>query len=752
MRIFTLIILLTAFRVQSQDIKEYYLTINDTIVTISGKSTPAIAVNGQIPAPTLYFTEGDSAVIHVKNLMEEETSVHWHGLLLPNFMDGVPYLTTPPIRTGETFTYRFKIRQTGTYWYHSHTMLQEQKGQYGAIVIHPINRDEAVRDLVLVLSDWTDRNPMGILRSLKRGTEWYIIQKGNAQSLNRILSNDNLGAKLKLSAQRMPGMDISDVYYEAFLSNGEKQITFSDIAPGTTVRLRVINAAASTYFHLHYAGGKMMLAAADGIEVMPIMVDRVLIGVAETYDFLFTVPEGHSYEFRASAQDGSGYTSAFIGAGHQMMAADIPPPDIFAMNETMAMMDHRMGEMGNMEEMPPGHMQGHDHEMGTPEEEMHHQGHEMPMPDTTKNMDHQHHEMDMDMPMEDEAPGMDMTQPGDQQLVILDYDMLRSTEPTVFSEEKNIKHLQFNLTGNMWRYVWSINGKVLSKADKIKVDSGEVLRITMTNNTMMHHPMHLHGHFFRVINQQGNYSPLKHTVDVPPMQTVTIEFLADEVGDWFFHCHVLYHMMSGMARVFSYNIYERPAALDDYPLKFLLVETNPFWFLGEATIASHRQEVELSYFNTHNQLMLEGEIGGWYAQKGYEAELTYARWFGDYFRIYAGGRFEAAMEGKVTSETQFTEFGAGENSAVIGMRYLLPFFINADLSINHKLEPRLGISGTLWLFPKTEFFYAVESAFADELFSWEYNLGLEQMISRDFSIVADYHNHYGVGAGVEVRF
>ena len=725
-------------------VREYHLSIGDTTVRFGDKDRRAIAVNGQIPAPSLFFEEGDSAVIHVTNRMEEETSVHWHGLLLPNLMDGVPYLTTPPIHTGETFVYRFPIRQTGTYWYHSHTMLQEQLGLYGSIVIHPKEKKEiSPKEQVLVLADWTNEDPMDVLRNLKRGSEWYTIKKGNAQSFNRIVANNNLKAKLKLSWQRMPGMDISDVYYDAFLVNGQpvQEYPFS---AGEQVRLRVINGAASTYFHLQFAGGMMQLVAADGLEVEPVLVDRLLVGVAETYDFIVTVPADGSYEFRATAQDGTGFSSTFLGTGPRVMAPDVPKPDIFMMNEMMA--DMSMGGMDDMEGMD---MQEHD--MDGMQQMDHSQHQNMPQnkkvqqQDTVRQeMEHKGHQME-DMKVKDAAPRMVMEKPDEDSLIVFDYDMLRAPVNTAFNQPEKVRELQFDLTGNMWRYVWSINGKVLSEADKIKVDSGEVLRIKMVNQTMMRHPMHLHGHFFRVLNAQGEYSPLKHTVDVPPMQAITIEFLANESGEWFFHCHILYHMMAGMARVFSYNNFQRNELLSDYPLKFLLNETNPIFILGEATLASHRQELNLRLFNNRNSLNINGEVGGWYNKKGYEVNVDYARWLTDFFRVYAGARFEASMGREATKDSDLQEFGSSENVGVVGVRYLLPLFVNADLSLDHTLRPRLSLDGTWWLLPRTELFYYGDT-------EKEFMVGLEQILSRDFSLTGSFHSDYGVGAGLSIRF
>ena len=295
---------------------EYDLTIDEQMVNFTGKSRPAITINGGIPGPTMRFTEGDVAVIHLHNKLKTEASLHWHGLLVPNIEDGVPYVTTPPIMPGTTRTFEYPLVQSGTYWFHAHTGFLEQLGVYGSIVIQPQELSQKVdHDLVILMSDWTDEKPEYILKNLKRRTEWYSIRKGNSQSLNRIIQRKAVGAYLRQSMMKMAPMDISDVYYDRFLINGKDTIRYPDIKPGQTVRLRVINGGGSTYFHVNYAGGPMTLIAADGIPVQPVEGNRRLIGLGETYDFIVTVPTGGAFEVRASAQDGTGYATALLGSG-----------------------------------------------------------------------------------------------------------------------------------------------------------------------------------------------------------------------------------------------------------------------------------------------------------------------------------------------------------------------------------------------------------------------------------------------------
>jgi CopA family copper-resistance protein len=660
---------------------EYDLIIDEQTVNITGKPTWAMTLNGSIPGPTLTFTEGDWAVIRVHNKLKVESSIHWHGILLPNRQDGVSYLNTPPIEAGQTHTFEFPLVQTGTYWFHSHTRFQEQRGVYGSLVIQPQKPKHPVdQELVVVLSDWTNENPAYILKNLKRGNEWYSIKKNNAQPLNRILRHRALGAYLKQSWQRMPPMDISDVYYQRFLINGRDTSQYPSFQPGEKVRLRVINASATTYFHLNFAGGNMRLVAADGLDVQPVEVDRLLIAVAETYDLIITIPRQGAYELRATAQDGSGFASAFLGGGSTVRAPTIPRPDLYEMTRAMSAMP--MGKMGRMfvqndlekintmvasmadhsDMASSGHaapagqkakehtghagMKSTDLDRKTPRvlpdskggmennpaatqtrESMHrtdHSGHERPNPelrsDSLQSASHNrssmkekavdshagHEEMantkrdssyagtdsTLKYPptevngeksesiganasdMADRHQAMDSTHLASQQpsgpalqpetmshsaTNMLgpgnspNYGQLQTEEPVIFPKGRTVRELTLVLSGDMRRYIWGLNGKPISKEEQIPIRRGEIVRFRLINGTMMLHPMHLHGHFFRVLNGRGDHSPFKHTVNVSPMETVVIEFLADEEKDWFFHCHLLYHMLTGMARAVSYE-------------------------------------------------------------------------------------------------------------------------------------------------------------------------------------------------------
>ncbi|MEK7856954.1 MAG: multicopper oxidase domain-containing protein, partial [Acidobacteriota bacterium] len=326
----------------AQRVVRYELTIDHKMVHYSGKMAHALAINGQIPAPTLTFTEGDIAEIFVKNNLDEESSLHWHGILLPNEQDGVPYLTTTPIAPKGTHLFRFPIRQNGTYWYHSHSNLQEQKGLYGAFIINKREPDPLPSYTVL-LSDWTDEHPHEVLRNLKNANDWYAIKKDAVQSYGEAIKAGALKQKFRQEWQRMNAMDVSDVYYDAFLANGLKVDEQPQFKAGDRVRLRMINGSASTYFWLQFAGGKLTVVATDGMDVEPVEVDRMIIAVAETFDVIVTIPEDKKYELLATAEDRTKSTSVLLGSGEKVSAPTLPKLKLFeGMNMMNDMGKHKM--------------------------------------------------------------------------------------------------------------------------------------------------------------------------------------------------------------------------------------------------------------------------------------------------------------------------------------------------------------------------------------------------------------------------
>jgi CopA family copper-resistance protein len=725
----------------------YRLTIDQETVNKAGKDVTGMTINGNIPGPTLRFTNGDYAVIYVENKMDVETSVHWHGLLLPNFYDGVPYLTTPPIEPGTTFKYEFPLKQSGTYWYHSHTMLQEQSGVYGSFVIEP--KEETLEyddDLVLVLSDWTNQKPKNVLRNLKRGNEWYGIKKGTSTPLSMVIARGGLGAQFNFWRQRMEGADIADIYYPGFLMNGEQSVAYPKHKAGDKVRLRIINASASSQYWLTFGGEDPTLVAADGPRVVPVKHNKTFIGIAETYDFIVTIPEDGQIEVRATVQDGSGKTSAYLGVGDTLKAPDVPRPDKIDMMKKMAKMDMRMGAPAmklNPSKEEPYELKAK-WGMQMDSSKMEH-NHEM-KPDTKKSKkDHK----GMEGENMNDGEGMNMFSE-------YNYDYLKATEKTKLSENKPVKEVLLNLTGNMWRYIWSINGVPLSEADKIKIEKGEVVRITLNNLTMMHHPMHLHGHFFRVINKNTEYSPLKHTVNVPPMQKVVIEFDANEYGGWFFHCHVLYHMIGGMARVYDYDTPRDPRMVD-HPLKNLLHETNQYYSWGLLDVASHMSALNLVSSNTRNQFNLNAEYG-W--NRIAEGEVTYERYLYDYFSVFGGVNVENE------NKNNFDELAT---TAVAGFRFFTPYMFNLDVRIDNYLRPQISLEREVMIFPRTVAFGEIEyqadfgwvndisqadHLVAGGLYNEElvWSAGLEFFLTRNFSLMASYDNRFGFGGGLTTRF
>lgn len=749
---------------EGRPIKEYNLTIEENKMTLGSVSANAMTINGSIPGPVLEFEEGDLAIIKVTNKMDEETSVHWHGLILPNFYDGVPYLTTPPIEPGTTFQYRIPINQSGTYWYHSHTMLQEQKGVYGSIIIHPKEKTlEYDKDLVVVLSDWTNEKPMNVLRNLKRGNEWYQVKKGTAVPLSRVITEGAFGAQLKFWRDRMEGADIADIYYPAFLSNGKKLAEYPEFKAGEKIRLRFINASASTYYWLDFGGGNPMVVSSDGIDVQPVSKSRFLFGIAETYDVIVTIPEG-TLEVTATAQDGSGHTSIQLGNGTLYPAKRIDRPDKVEMMKQMGKMDMKMGApamVGNKKKKTPEVlMQKYGMKMDMKDGQMKMGMHDkMSMKDRKMN-----DQMDMKMKMDDT---MVMKKDGhmhDMQMIQKDtasfdyntrktyfnYDFLKAKENTTYKADLPINDILLNLTGNMQRYVWSMNGVPLSETDKIKIKSGEVTRITLNNLTMMHHPMHLHGHYFRVINENGERSPLKHTVNVPPMQKVVIEFYNEEYGDWFFHCHVLYHMMGGMARVFSYDT-PRDNRMAEFPAKKIIDETDHYYSWGLARLGSNFNELFLMSSNIRNEFGLRAEFD---YDKNLEAEVNYNRYLNDWVRLYVG------INTETETPDSFDEFNT---VGLIGVKYFTPYRFNVDVSMDNQLRPRIRLDRELLIFPRIflegEYEYRADFGWVNDLENnksfeseTQWLVGASYILSRNFSIQANYNNRYGWGGGLLARF
>ncbi len=710
----------------------YNLYIDDTTVNYTGRPRPALAVNGSIPAPSLEFTEGDTAEIYVHNEMGTETSVHWHGLILPNRYDGVSYLTTSPIGPGETHLYIFPLVQHGTYWYHSHTMTQEQSGLYGAFIIHP-KQAPSQKEYTLVLSDWTDENPAEVERSLHNQTDWYAIKKGSTQNYAEAIGTGHFKTKLANEWKRMTAMDVSDVYYDRFLSNGktEQQAAFK---AGDQVKLHIVNGSSSTYFWLEYAGGKITVTANDGEEVEPVKVDRMIIAVAETYDVMVTIPKDGSYEFLATAEDRSSSTSLWLGSGPRVNAVPLPKLKYFA---GMQMMNNMMGMSGNLENMNGMKMGSQTMDMNT-----------VMYPEITGNNIANNHKQDTAMQKNDAMQGMDMGGNSDTGPVTLNYGMLRSVKPTTLPAAPT-KLLKFNLTGNMNRYVWTINNKTVSEADKVLVKKGENVRIILYNNTMMRHPMHLHGHYFRLLNGQGDYSPLKNTLDIMPIETDTIEFAATASGDWFFHCHILYHMMSGMGRIISYeNSPPNPEVTDPAAaLKMVYADDQRFYTMARVGLESNGSYGELSFANTRWKLQTMWNLG-LNDDKGYESETTIGRYFGQMQWLYGYAGFDYHYKVNGPEKNLFGQVSDKNNihTAVAGIAYTLPLLFVADARVdaNGKFRVQLGREDI----PITSRLRLSLMGNTDK----EYTAGLRYIVTKYFSVSSHYDSDTGLGAGITMVY
>jgi CopA family copper-resistance protein len=727
-----LLLLFLSFETYAQQTVRYDLYIKDTMVNYTGKHRHGMAINGSIPAPTLEFTEGDTAEVYVHNLMDMETSIHWHGLILPNRYDGVSYLTTAPIEAGETKIFRFPLVQSGTYWYHSHTMFQEQSGMYGSFIIHK-RQEKTIKEYTLLLSDWTDEKPGEVYRSLHAATDWYGIKKGSTQSYSEAIRDGHFGTKLVNEWKRMLAMDVSDVYYDRLFSNGKSADAYPELKAGEQVRLRIVNGSSSTYFWLQYAGGKITVVANDGMEVDPVPVDRMIIAVAETYDVIVTVPEDMKYEFLATAEDRTRSTSLWLGKGMEMKAGPMPRLKYF---EGMKMMNGMMkmnGEMNSMGmEMSLQQMDmntvmypeaGASRQDAKEEKEMDHKGHSGHMPPAAK-----------------EAQG---------EMVTLNYAMLRSPEKTTLPDGP-VKELKFNLSGNMNRYVWSIDNKTVSESDKILIRKGEKVRLILYNGTMMRHPMHLHGHFFRVLNGQGDYAPLKNTLDIMPMETDTLEFIASESGDWFFHCHILYHMMSGMGRIFSYeNSPPNPEIPNpEKALRKLYKDDRMPHLMGRIGLESNGSDGELTLMNTRWQVQTEWRLG-LNSRHGWESETHIGRYIGttQWLMPYIGFDYRYRKMEEEESNL-FGQRNTKDRRSVIclGVQYTLPWLIVADARVDMEGKVRMQFTREdIPLTPRLRFNFMLNT-------DKEYMLGMRYIITKYFALSTHYDSDMGWGGGITLNY
>lgn len=734
----------------------YDLYVKDTTVNYSGKAKRAIAINGSLPAPTLYFTEGDTAEIYVHNTLNEETIIHWHGVILPNQYDGVPFLTTQPIQPGKTHLFKFPVVQHGTHFYHSHSGLQEQSGMYGALIFYKRNERPA-KEYTMVLSDWTDMNPKEVNRSLHNATDWFAIQKGTTQSYAEAIRSGNFKTKLANEWKRMNAMDVSDVYYDKFLINGKPEAVQPQFKAGDKVRLRVTNGGSSTYFWLTWAGGKMTVVANDGEDVVPVEADRLIIGVAETYDVVVTIPKNGSYEFLATAEDRTKSASLWLGKGERINAPHLPKLKYFA---GMKMMNGMMKMDGNMKEMDGMEMSNQVMDMNTvmyPEiTGVENSKTKNTMPDPMAGMD-MGKSTKKPMQKDNSMAGMDMGGSSSADIITLNYGMLRSPAKTTLPPGP-VKNLYFELTGNMSRYVWSINNKTLSEADKILIKKGENVRIIMYNNTMMRHPMHLHGHNFRVINGQGDYSPLKNTLDIMPMERDTIEFAASYSGDWFFHCHILYHMMSGMGRVFEYENSPPNPEIPNPEKSYQMVKMDDRMphLMARVGLESNGSDGRVVLANTRWQATSMWHLG-LNSKTGYESETMVGRYIGkmQWLFPYVGFDYHYKVldpNGKnIFGSEETNMFGQKSNkdnrhTAVAGLAYTLPMLAIADARIDGDGKLRFQLSRED--IPVSKHLRLNLMVNTDK----EYTAGLRYIMTKYFSLSTHYDSDMGLGGGLTITY
>jgi CopA family copper-resistance protein len=530
---------------------EFDLDVSPLGVNFTGRSRQATAINGSLPAPILRWREGERVRLHVTNRLEETTSIHWHGIILPFEQDGVPGISFDGIQPGETFTYEFDVNQSGTYWYHSHSGFQEQTGMYGAIVIDPAGEEPAPadREHVLVLSDWTDEDPMDVYTHLKKMDAYYNYNQRTVFDLISDMRHkgviDTLKARHMWNTMRMSSRDLSDVTAATYtyLVNGAPPAgNWTGLfRPGETVKLRIINAAAMTFFDLRIPGLEMTVVAADGQPVKPVTVDEFRIGVAETYDVLVRPTEDRAYTVFAQALDRSGFTRATL-APRAGMSAPVPEMDPRPERgmEAMGAMHSMHGGNDNMD--ASSDMSGHTH----------HGHHDMQM-DDDKAMEPAQHApeeygpgtaMRVDYPSTRlDEPGVGLPMPGRRCLTYADLEQY-APYPDQRAPERDIT---LHLTGNMERYMWSFDGVEFSDAEPLIFHYGERLRINLHNDTMMDHPIHLHGMWSDLETGDGRLVR-KHTVIVKPGERISYQVSADALGGWAYHCHLLYHMAGGMFR------------------------------------------------------------------------------------------------------------------------------------------------------------------------------------------------------------
>lgn len=578
----------------------FALTIDSIPVNFTGRPARATAVNGATPGPILRWKQGDTVTVSVTNRLKRATSIHWHGVRVPADMDGVPGLSFAGIPPGETFEYRFSVRQSGTYWYHSHSGFQEQTGLIGAVIIDPLNHDpvEFDREYVVLLSDWTDSNPATVFSNLKAQSDYYNYHRLTLPNFISAATKDGFvstaSQRLAWARMNMSPTDISDVTgaaYTYLLNGNPPKANWTGLFhAGERIRLRIINGSSMTFFDVRIPGLKMTVVQADGNDVEPVTVDEFRIGIAETYDVIVQPMDETAYTIFAQSEDRSGFARGTLAPRIGMTAA-VPPLDPFQMRTTADM------GMGNMKGMKMGDMKGMDMPGMTTTQKN--------MPESSKpaaasknmagmNMDHSNMP---GMEMDKDTAATPLPQPGQDTTPIMSMSVMADTEPRLTpsnavhlrvgpqvdnvamevgerlsdpgdglsgnsrrvltyadlrasyrgaDERPPTREIELHLSGNMERYIWGFNGKKFTNAEPIELRLGERVRFVLINDTMMEHPIHLHGLWSELENGHGEFNPYKHTVIVKPAERLSYLVTADTPGQWAYHCHFAFHMDAGM--------------------------------------------------------------------------------------------------------------------------------------------------------------------------------------------------------------
>ncbi|RRV73856.1 copper resistance system multicopper oxidase [Pseudomonas sp. p99-361] len=538
---------------------DFDLYIGELPVNITGAARTAMAINGSVPGPILRWREGDTVTLRVRNRLKQDTSIHWHGIILPANMDGVPGLSFHGIAPDGMYEYKFKVHQNGTYWYHSHSGLQEQSGVYGALVIDAKDPEPFVydRDYVVMLSDWTDEDPARVLSKLKKQSDYYNFHKRTVSDFVDDVSEKGWSAAVadrKMWAEmKMSPTDLADVsgYTYTYLMNGQAPNgNWTGLfKPGEKIRLRFINGSAMTYFDVRIPGLKMTVVAADGQYVKPVSVDEFRIAVAETYDVIVEPENEQAYTIFAQSMDRTGYSRGTLAVREDLQAPvpEVDPRPIIAMSD-MGMDHGSMGGMdhGGMAGMDQGNMAGMDHS------KMAGMGHEGMAGMSGAMQSHPTSETNNPLvDMQTMSPTPKLNDPGiglrNNGRRVLTYADLRSTFIDPDGREPG-RTIELHLTGQMEKFAWSFDGIKFSDAEPLRLKYGERLRITLVNDTMMTHPIHLHGMWSDLEDENGNFMVRKHTIDMPPGSKRSYRVTADALGRWAYHCHLLFHMEMGMFR------------------------------------------------------------------------------------------------------------------------------------------------------------------------------------------------------------